>query len=58
MGSATAWRAAKRGAKVLGIDRHDVPNDLGSSHGLSRIIRLAYLEGSWYVPMLRRAYAL
>jgi len=31
---------------------------MGSSHGLTRIIRLAYYEDSSYVPLLRRAYEL
>jgi sarcosine oxidase len=44
--------------KVLGIEQHDIPHELGSSHGLSRIIRLAYAEHPDYVPLLKRAYAL
>jgi sarcosine oxidase len=35
-----------------------VPNELGSSHGITRIIRLAYYEHVAYVPLLRRAYEL
>jgi sarcosine oxidase len=35
-----------------------VPHELGSSHGISRIIRLAYAEHPKYVPLLRRAYQL
>jgi sarcosine oxidase len=31
---------------------------MGSSHGLSRIIRLTYFEHPSYVPLLRRAYEL
>jgi sarcosine oxidase len=31
---------------------------MGSSHGVSRIIRLAYYEDPAYVPLLRRAYEL
>jgi sarcosine oxidase len=31
---------------------------MGSSHGLTRIIRLAYYEHPAYVPLLRRAYEL
>jgi sarcosine oxidase len=58
MGSAALYHLARRGKRVLGIERFDVPNDLGSSHGLTRIIRLAYFEHSDYVPLLRRAYAL
>ena len=58
MGSATLYHVARRGLRVLGIERFDVPHDLGSSHGESRIIRLAYAEHPDYVPLLRRAYAL
>ena len=46
MGSATAYHLAKSGARVLGLERFDVPHSVGSSHGLTRIIRLAYSEGS------------
>jgi sarcosine oxidase len=35
-----------------------VPNEQGSSHGVTRIIRLAYYEHPSYVPLLRRAYEL
>jgi sarcosine oxidase len=35
-----------------------VPNEQGSSHGITRIIRLAYYEDPSYVPLLRRAYEL
>jgi sarcosine oxidase len=58
MGSAAVYHLARRGLRVLGIERFDVPHALGSSHGESRIIRLAYAEHPGYVPLLRRAYAL
>ena len=58
MGSATVYHLARRGFSVLGIERFDIPHELGSSHGQSRIIRLAYAEHPDYVPLLRRAYAL
>src|SRR5919198_5695369 len=58
MGSASAFRLASRGWRVLGIERFDVLHSFGSSHGLNRIIRLAYSEGPAYVPLLRRAYEL
>jgi sarcosine oxidase len=58
MGSATVYHLARRGLSVLGIERFDIPHELGSSHGESRIIRLAYAEHPDYVPLLRRAYAL
>jgi sarcosine oxidase len=56
MGSATVAELASRGVKVLGLDRASIPNESGSSHGVTRIIRLAYMEDPRYVPLLRRAY--
>ena len=58
MGSAAVYELARRGKKVLGLERFDIPHTMGSSHGLTRIIRLAYMEHLSYVPMLRRAYEL
>ena len=58
IGSATAYHLAKAGASVLGLDQYDIPNDLGSSHGITRIIRLAYYEDPSYVPLLKRSYEL
>jgi sarcosine oxidase len=57
MGSATVYQLAKRGMRVLGLERFDVPGP-GSSHGVTRIIRLAYFEDPSYVPLLRRSYEL
>ena len=58
MGSATAHALARRGMRVLGIDRFSPPHEFGSSHGESRIIREAYFEHPVYVPMVQRAYEL
>jgi sarcosine oxidase len=58
MGSATVYNLAARGRKVLALEQHNIPHDLGSSHGINRIIRLAYAEDPRYIPMLRRAYRL
>ena len=58
MGSAACWHLAKRGLRVLGLERFDLGHAMGSSHGLTRIIRLAYFEGSHYVPIVRRAHQL
>ena len=58
MGSAAAWRLAKRGVRVLAIDRFSPPHAHGSSHGSTRLIRQAYFEHPDYVPLLRRAYDL
>jgi sarcosine oxidase len=58
MGSATVAHLARRGVPVLGLEQYDIPHERGSSHGLSRIIRLAYFEHPAYVPLLHRAYEL
>jgi len=58
MGSAALYHLARRGASVLGIEQFQLAHDRGSSHGLSRIIRLAYYEHPSYVPLLRRSYEL
>lgn len=58
MGSATAYHLAAGGARVLGLDRYHPPHELGSSHGLTRIIREAYFEDPAYVPLVQRAYEL
>jgi sarcosine oxidase len=58
MGSAALFHLAGRGRRVLGLEQFDVPNELGSSVGTNRIIRLAYAEDPRYVPLLRRAYTL
>jgi sarcosine oxidase len=58
MGSATFYHLAKRGLNVLGLEQFGIPHEMGSSHGLTRIIRLAYYEDPSYVPLLRRTYQL
>jgi sarcosine oxidase len=55
MGSATAYQLAKRGVKVLGIDRFTPPHAFGSSHGDTRVTRLACGEGAQYTPFARRS---
>ena len=57
-GSAAAYHLARRGQEVLGFDRFARGHTLGSSGGLSRIIRLSYYEHPDYVPLLRRAWEL
>lgn len=56
VGSAATRHLARDGYAVLGLERDGIPNPRASSHGHSRIIRLAYHEGETYVPMLRRSY--
>lgn len=58
MGSAAAYHLARRGKSVLALERFNIPHAMGSSHGVNRIIRLAYYEDPSYVPLLRRSYEL
>jgi sarcosine oxidase len=58
VGSAAAFHLARRGVRVLGIDRFWAGHDRGSSHGETRVIRQAYFEHPDYVPLLLRAYEL
>ncbi len=58
MGSAAAAHVASRGRRVLGLEQFQPGHTHGSSHGRSRVIRLAYFEDPAYVPLLRRSYEL
>ncbi|HET9258942.1 MAG TPA: N-methyl-L-tryptophan oxidase [Acidimicrobiia bacterium] len=58
MGGAAIYHLASRGVRVLGLEQYDIPHAMGSSHGVNRIIRMAYFENPSYVPLLRRAYEL
>lgn len=58
MGGAAAFHLARRGTRVLLLERFRIPHEQGSSHGITRIIRLAYFEHPSYVPLLWRAYEL
>ena len=58
VGSAACRFLALNGAHVVGIDRFHPPHDQGSSHGLTRITRLAVGEGEAFVPLVMRSHAL
>jgi len=58
MGGAAAYHLARRGVHVVGFDRFEPPHTMGSSHGESRIIRVAYFEDPRYVPLVQRAWDL
>ena len=58
MGVAAAAAIAGRGHRVLGLDRFPVGHARGSSHGQTRLIRMAYFEHPDYVPLLRESAAL
>jgi sarcosine oxidase len=56
MGSATLYQLARRGSRVVGIDQFSPPHALGSSHGETRITRLAIGEGDHYTPLAMRSH--
>lgn len=56
VGSAALCQLARRGARVLGLDRFHPPHDRGSSHGDTRITRIALGEGDHYVQFARRSH--
>lgn len=58
MGSAVCAQLAARGASVIGIDQYDPPHPYGSTHGQTRMTRLAVGEGPEYVPLVRRSHEL
>jgi sarcosine oxidase len=51
MGAHALWRLAARGVPALGFEQFCPGHPYGSSHGLSRLFRLAALEGPQYVPL-------
>jgi sarcosine oxidase len=56
MGAAACYYLASNGAKVLGLEQFDIPNERSSHTGQSRLIRKAYFEHPNYVPLLEKAY--
>jgi sarcosine oxidase len=56
VGSAALYQLSKRGLSVLGIDQFDPPHQYGSSHGETRITRLAVGEGRDYVALAMRSH--
>jgi len=55
-GSAALLALARRGVRVVGLDRFSPPHPHGSTHGRSRVIREAYYESPVYVPLVQAAY--
>ncbi len=55
-GAATFFQLARAGQRVLGIDQFHPPHRQGSSHGSSRITRLAVGEGAAYVPLVQDSH--
>ncbi|WP_454852726.1 N-methyl-L-tryptophan oxidase [Promicromonospora soli] len=57
-GSAALWRLAERGVDVTGIDRFDVGHNLGSSHGVTRLFRVACMEHRGLAAVARKSLEL
>jgi len=55
MGCATAWALSERGAEVTVHEQFDLDHDRGSSHGRTRIFRVAYPEVEW-IRFAQKAY--
>jgi sarcosine oxidase len=58
MGSAALYQLSLRKASVLGIDQFHPPHELGSSHGDTRITRIACGEGMEYSAFATRSHAI
>jgi sarcosine oxidase len=56
MGSASLYQMAKRGKAVLGIDQFAPPHRFGSTHGGTRITRVAIGENEQYTLLARRSH--
>ena len=57
IGCATAYHQSRSGRKVALVEQFAYGHGTGSTHGPSRIIRLAY-DGADYVALARSSYAL
>jgi sarcosine oxidase len=55
VGSMASWQLARRGLRVIGIDRFMVPGPFSAYAGESRVFRMVYMEGGQYTPLLQRA---
>jgi len=58
VGSAAVHHLARRRHRVLGIDQHAPPHAFGSTHGETRVTRLAIGEGEQYTPLALRSHKL
>lgn len=54
-GSAAAWQAAQKGAKVVAFEQFEFGHVRGASHDTSRIVRTAY-DAPEYVSLAKAAY--
>lgn len=56
MGSAALYQLSKRNVSALGLDRFSPPHTHGSTHGDTRVTRLAIGEGKAYTPLALRSH--
>ncbi|MFD2201735.1 N-methyl-L-tryptophan oxidase [Shivajiella indica] len=56
LGASTLWQLSKSGRNILGIDQFAPPHTMGSSHGETRITRLAVGEGMDFIPVVMRSH--
>jgi sarcosine oxidase len=57
-GSAALWRLAHLGADVAGVERHGIGHHLGSSHGATRLFRIACQEHPGLAPIALKSLEL
>ena len=57
-GSAALWRLAARGVAVVGIERQAIGHAFGSSHGTTRLFRVACMEHPGLTAIARTSLAL
>jgi len=54
-GSQALWRLAERGVRVVGVERFGIGHPLGSTHGATRLFRIACMEHPGLAPIATRA---
>ena len=54
-GSQALWRLAARGIDVIGIERFGIGHPMGSTHGDTRLFRVACMEHPGLAPVAERA---
>ena len=57
-GSAALWRLAARGVNVIGIERQAIGHPFGSSHGSTRLFRVACMEHPGLTPIAQKSLEL
>ncbi|WP_423917308.1 N-methyl-L-tryptophan oxidase [Frigoribacterium sp. 2-23] len=54
-GAQALWRLAERGRRVIGIERFGIGHGMGSTHGATRLFRIACMEHPGLAPIATRA---